>query len=220
MKTLLVGLFTVILLVACSPVATNPLRDTGFLRPSSYSVDSDLLNQMTEELGTLDYHAVLVIKDGALVYENYFSRKDEEWGQGIGLVNFDESTLHDLRSATKSIISALIGIAIEDGSIPGLSTPVTELLNKETLSAYHPPPGYPPLLLSHLLSMSSGFEWNERMSYADPKNSESQRWESDEPAKFAPVPALTWPQSVNILLVKVASITASIVAKFRIPPPT
>jgi CubicO group peptidase (beta-lactamase class C family) len=66
-----------------------------------------------------------------------------------------------------------------------LETPITELLNEEVLSDYDPPPDQPPLRLVHLLSMSSGFEWNERMSYENPENSEIQMWESETPARFA-----------------------------------
>jgi len=53
-------------------------------------------------------HAVLVARHGTLVFEHYFSGRDELWGQPIGEVAFGPETKHDVRSATKSI-TALVG---------------------------------------------------------------------------------------------------------------
>jgi CubicO group peptidase (beta-lactamase class C family) len=185
MKFLPFSLVFASILVACSSLTNDAKSDNVFLRPSSAVVNSVFLDQMTEELDELEFHSVLIIQDGELVYEKYFTRNDEEWGEPIGEVAFDENTLHDLRSGTKSVVSALVGIAVSEGHIAGLETPITELLNEEVLSDYDPPPDQPPLRLVHLLSMSSGFEWNERMSYENPENSEIQMWESETPARFA-----------------------------------
>ena len=148
-------------------------------------INAGLLDRLTEEIDTRNIHAVLVLRDGKLLFEHYSSGEDEEWGQKLGIVKFDTDTLHDLRSGTKSIISALIGIAIGEGKIPGLNTPVTSLLNEDYLASFQPPPGNQPLLLEHLLSMTAGFEWNETVSYTDPRNSEIRMWNSDSPAAFA-----------------------------------
>lgn len=51
-----------------------------------------------------DVDSVLIIKDGKLVLEEYFYQYDQE-------------RLHEQRSATKSIVSALVGIAIDKGFI-------------------------------------------------------------------------------------------------------
>ncbi|MGI9308916.1 MAG: serine hydrolase domain-containing protein [Gammaproteobacteria bacterium] len=177
----------VLALLAAACVSTDVQSEDGasFLRPSTYNADQELLGRLTTELDALEFHAVLIVKDGGLVYEKYFSRTDEEWGTDLGEVSFEANTLHDLRSASKSVVSALVGIAIEEEFIRGLNTPVTELLNEETLRAYEPPAENSPLLLKHLLSMSAGFDWNERIPYTSPKNPEIQMWESDHPAQFA-----------------------------------
>lgn len=49
-------------------------------------------------------HSILIIKDGKLVFEEYF-------------YEHNKNKLHELRSATKSFISALTGIAIDKGFI-------------------------------------------------------------------------------------------------------
>lgn len=70
-------------------------------------LDKTLLNEMMSKIvdGTLpNVHSVLIIKDGKLVFEEYF-------------YEYNKTKLHELRSATKSFVSALTGIAIDKGLI-------------------------------------------------------------------------------------------------------
>ena len=70
-------------------------------------LDAAAIKQMVEKIadGThKNVHSVLIVKDGKLVVEEYF-------------YEYDRDRLHQLRSTTKSFISALIGIAIEKGFI-------------------------------------------------------------------------------------------------------
>jgi CubicO group peptidase (beta-lactamase class C family) len=78
---------------------TGNLDNTG--------LDKGLLSEMIQKIvdGTYpNVHSVLIIKDGKLVFEEYF-------------YEHNKNKLHELRSATKSYISALTGIAIEKGYI-------------------------------------------------------------------------------------------------------
>ena len=75
-------------------------------------IDVRRLEQMTESIRSHpqdNVHAVLIERDGRLVYEEYFSGKDERRGRPLGVVTFTRDTLHDLRSVTKSVMSALVG---------------------------------------------------------------------------------------------------------------
>jgi CubicO group peptidase (beta-lactamase class C family) len=66
-----------------------------------------LLDELMQKLinGTYkNVHSILIIKDGKLVFEEYF-------------YEHNKAKLHEMRSATKSVISALTGIAIEKGFI-------------------------------------------------------------------------------------------------------
>ncbi len=68
-------------------------------------LDTALLNEMVNKIvdGTYpDVHSILILKDGKLVFEEYF-------------YEHHKNKLHELRSATKSFVSALTGIAIEKG---------------------------------------------------------------------------------------------------------
>jgi CubicO group peptidase (beta-lactamase class C family) len=78
---------------------TGNLHNTG--------LDKKLLHEMVQKIidGTYpNVHSILIIKDGKLVFEEYF-------------YEHDKYKLHELRSATKSFVSALTGIAIEKGFI-------------------------------------------------------------------------------------------------------
>ena len=63
-------------------------------------------------------HAILIERDRRLVYEEYFAGNDQRWGRLLGRVHFDEKTRHDLRSISKSVVSALVGIALASGGDP------------------------------------------------------------------------------------------------------
>lgn len=70
-------------------------------------LDINLLNEMMQKIIAGKYpnvHSILIIKDGNLVFEEYFYEHNKD-------------KLHELRSATKSFVSALTGIAIDKGFI-------------------------------------------------------------------------------------------------------
>ncbi len=123
------------------------------------------------EAGLLrDFHAVAMSRNGKLVLERYFEGRDEAWGEALGHVVFGPDTLHDLRSVTKSVTSLLYGIALEQGRVPPLDTPVVDGF-----------PEYPDLVadperrrvtIGHTFSMAMGMEWDESLPYTDPRNSE------------------------------------------------
>ncbi len=89
-----------------------------------------------------DSIAFLVVRDGAILYEQYF--------QG-----HSETSLSQLFSVSKSFTSALIGMAIEDGYMEGVEQPVTDLI-PELLER-----GFGVVTLHHLLTMTSGSSYHE-----------------------------------------------------------
>jgi len=86
------------------------------------------------------------------VYERYFGGSSRE-------------TLHTSLSVAKSILSALVGIAIEEGLIEGVEDPVTDYLPE----LRRRDPRFERITLRHLLTMSSGMRY----------------WETDLPWPFA-----------------------------------
>lgn len=93
-----------------------------------------------------DVHSVLLYQHGRLVLEEYF------YGYGI-------ARPHQLRSATKSIVSALAGIAIDRGGLSGVDERVLPRLSYTSYA--NPDPRKSAMTLGHFLSMSSGLDCND-----------------------------------------------------------
>jgi hypothetical protein len=88
--------------------------------------------------------AFLIIKDDRMIYENYFN-------------GYDRDSINTSFSVAKSFVSALVGIAIDEGLIDNINDPITkyvpELQDKDSQ--------YSAITVKHLLSMSSGLRYVE-----------------------------------------------------------
>jgi len=100
-------------------------------------------------LDETDTMALLVLRDGAVRFERYaaFGGRDVQWAS---------------MSVAKSFISALIGIAIDEGAIGSIEQPVTAYVPELAGSAYDG------VRIKDILQMSSGAGWNE--DYSDPES--------------------------------------------------
>lgn len=89
--------------------------------------------------------AFLVIQNGKIVYEQYWQ-------------DCADSTASNIFSATKSIVSLLIGIAIDEGKIASVNdyigNYIPEFANKDIGK----------ITIRNLLTMSSGLDWDEQYS--------------------------------------------------------
>lgn len=115
-------------------------------------------------------HAVVVVCDGRLVAERYYQGSDEVWGRPLGHRAFGPGDLHDLRSVTKSLVGLLYGIALADGAVPLPDAPLLDQFPEYPGLADDPRRSR--LTVAHALTMTMGTEWDEGLSYADPRNSE------------------------------------------------
>jgi CubicO group peptidase (beta-lactamase class C family) len=114
-----------------------------------------------------DLHSLLVWRHGRLVAEEYF-------------YEYDRDRPHQMRSATKSIESALVGIAIDRGLLASDTERVTPLLPYDAYA--NPDPRKASLTLRDLLTMRSGLacdDWNG----SSPGN-ESRMYQSADWPKF------------------------------------
>ena len=130
--------------------------------PKEVGMDPKMLKELNEEILMLqelhfDIHNLLIIKDGYIVAEQYYS---EDYGP---------ESLHRIYSCTKSFTSALLGIAIEQGYDLDLSDKMVDLFPEyeiENLSDYKEQ-----ITVEHLLTMSDGLEWYELdYLYSDDRN--------------------------------------------------
>ncbi len=128
-------------------------------------------------------HGVVVARAGQIIFERYLTGADAALGLPLGIVRFGPDTLHDMRSATKSIVGLLYGIALEQGRVPPPEAPLLEQF-----------PEYPDLLgdrarqaltVRHALTMTLGTEWDEMtIPYTDPRNSEIAMGNAPDPYRY------------------------------------
>ncbi len=134
---------------------TASMTDVGMDTEPVSVLMNDLLNRDDDFI-----HSLLIIKNGNLVFEEYFAGHQFDLSSENPLdlveVDFDKHTLQFQASVSKSITSALVGIAIDQGLIQGV--------DEELFSFF---PDYQDLnigeksqiTLHHLLTMTSGLPW-------------------------------------------------------------
>jgi hypothetical protein len=127
-------------------------------------------------------HAVVIARHGTLIYEQYFSGEDWRWSDPVGIVAFDATVKHDLKSITKSVTSLLVGIGVERGWIADINTPVVTYFPDHSEVRT---PEKDRTTLAHLLTMSAGLAWNESLPWSDPSNNERQMDDAADPYRYA-----------------------------------
>lgn len=108
-----------------------------------------------------EIHSMLIFRNDRLVYEAYFPGHLYQWnGPNYygDLVQYDESTLHGIMSCTKSFTSACIDIAIQQGYIENVHQSIFNYLPDHKEFNTGSKTG---ITIEHLLTMTSGLEWNE-----------------------------------------------------------
>ncbi len=144
--------------------------------PEKVGMDAGILRDMNSEIARLvenDYeiHSVLIIKDGYIVAEQYYSKY------------FDKDTWHKIHSCTKSFTSALIGIAIKEGYIQGTDEKMLDFFGDYEIENMSPQKQS--ITLEHMLTMSAGLDWDELdYLYTDPRSTHYQWKRSDDWIKF------------------------------------
>jgi CubicO group peptidase (beta-lactamase class C family) len=182
-----------ILLVSCAPSQTSsaPERTGDGWQTASLSevgISEEKIDQAVACVDDGTYqniHSILIVKGGKLVFEEYFDGYAFDYDGDAyrgEFTEFDIDTTHNLASVTKSFTSALVGIAIDQGLIEGVDGrvfaffPEYASLNDEKKDA---------ITLYHLLTMTSGLEWNEMaLSYGDTRNDLIQLFIVPDPKEY------------------------------------
>jgi CubicO group peptidase (beta-lactamase class C family) len=193
LKTPLLILFCAVWFVSCKPTSTYQVPEQtndGWQTASldAVGIDEKPIGEAIDRIHDKTYqnvHSILIVKDGQLVFEKYFGGYtwDYNGDQFRGeFADFGMDTIHNLASVTKSFTSALVGIAIDRGFIRGVDEKVfvffpeySHLINdgKETMT------------LEHLLTMTSGLEWNEMaLSYGNTRNDLVQLFLVSDPIDY------------------------------------
>jgi CubicO group peptidase (beta-lactamase class C family) len=168
-------------------IASKPLELNDGIKTATLSeagMDPAVINELSAQISSNEFpniHSLLIYKNNKLVFEKYFPGKDQIWGKELGVIEHSIDDIHDVRSISKSIVSACIGIAIAQGKIKSVDQKIFEFFND--YAALNTGMKMQ-LTIKHLLTMSSGLEWNEDVPYDNPENSEIQMSYSDDPIKF------------------------------------
>ena len=104
-----------------------------------------------------DTSAFLVIRDNTLLYEEYFN-------------GYDRTSTQTSFSVAKSFVSALVGIAIQEGHIGSVDDPITEYIPE--LKG----PGMEEITIRDLLTMSSGLKYSGEGSGGGPLGDDAKTY--------------------------------------------
>ncbi len=173
--------------------ASDLVSDWQVAEPASLGLSASQLKAIHSDIlsgryGWID--SFLVIRHDQIAFEQYYQHDYEDiygeasrvpgplviqnWNGPYNYLNpfwhpyYKTTELHSMQSVTKSIVSAVIGIAISRGDFPSLDTPVLSFFNEEKI--LHVDEAKRAMTLRDLLTMSSGLSWDEGVPYSEPAN--------------------------------------------------
>ncbi len=166
-------------------------EDQGLSGPTLAALDAEFASG---QHGFID--AMLVIRHGHVVFDRQYTHDYDRLFEGNdpvrGPYNYydpdwhpwhQRSDLHTLQSVTKSVTSALIGIAIGRGEIPGVEAPVLQYFDASVVA--HLDERKRRITLQNLLTMTAGMKWDEdTVPYTDPANSCTVMEASDDWVRY------------------------------------
>jgi CubicO group peptidase (beta-lactamase class C family) len=132
--------------------------------PAASGFDAEALCAALHEAtkGDVNIHGIIVERHGHLVAEIYRRGRDRSMSSLFTReVDFGPTDLHDMRSVSKSVVSLLVGIAIGEGRIAGVATPVLDFYprDKDLRTSARAS-----ITIENLLTMSSGLAWREEVT--------------------------------------------------------
>ncbi len=109
--------------------------------PEAQGIDSDALVGAIEDIEKekLDLHSLLVIRNGSIVLDAV-------------IYPYEENTVHDIASCSKSVLSLLLGIAIDQGYVQGVHS-----LVMDSFPSYGECKEKESIRIADLLTMQAGF---------------------------------------------------------------
>jgi len=205
------------------PVST--LEDEGIDREP---IDALIADIEAGQYGLVDHF--LLIRHGRIVVDRHFEHDyveiAAEYDPADHQYDYDHpdwhpyyrgTKLHTLQSVTKSITSVVLGIAIDEGHIPrGVETPAMSFFGDYDFDLSDP--RKQAMTLEDMLTMQSGLDWNEMVSYDDEENSciqpeESDAWIQfvlDHPMREDPGSRFDYNSGISVLLGKIVGVATGL----------
>jgi CubicO group peptidase (beta-lactamase class C family) len=160
--TLLVFLALLLGMTACSEKATPttaaptpsywPTEGWRTSAPEEQGMDSETLADMLEVIQKQDYDidGVVVVRNGYMVVD-------------AAVYPFEPGSRHIIYSCTKSVVSALVGIAIDEGYIKGVDQRILDFFPERTVTNLDA--DKQAMTLENVLTMSTGLECRDSYLY-------------------------------------------------------
>lgn len=138
--------------VPSPPPALRPTPRAAGLPAAGAPADSALLERALDRAAALapPLSSLLVSRDGRLVVERYYG-------------TMTASRAVNLKSASKTLVATLVGIAIEEGHLASVDQPLAEILPEAFARVQDPRKRE--ITLRHLLSMTAGLESTSFSNY-------------------------------------------------------
>jgi CubicO group peptidase (beta-lactamase class C family) len=157
-----------------STASASVSKTWPYSTPEEQGMDSELLAQAAAQIGSkhINLHSMIVIRHGKIVVEKYF-----------GSFTGDQTVA--VYSVTKGVVAALIGIAINQGSIDNVNHKVLDYFPNLTID--NNDANKQAITIENLLTMSSGFAWSDDTDINKMMSSGSQvQYVLDLPMAAAP----------------------------------
>jgi CubicO group peptidase (beta-lactamase class C family) len=234
LKIAIIFLFiTKLLLISCKEGKNKILTEEPFIwsksDPISEGINPLLIDSINQEItagecGLIDQ--VLFIRNGKIIFDKRYEHNYDSISQKYDTTNFQYNydhpdwhpyykgtNLHTLQSATKSITSLLVGIAIDEGFISNVDIKVMRFF--DSYSSGFKDSLKDSISLEDLLTMRGGIKWDEWSTpYSSPDNScfameNSKNWIEyiiSQPMDTIPGTKFVYNSGITVLLGEIVKI--------------
>jgi CubicO group peptidase (beta-lactamase class C family) len=124
-----------------------PTKSWQVSTPEEQGMDSASLARLVETVGGYKQDSLMIVRRGKIVAEAYYA----PYIAGIS---------HDQRSVTKSIVSTLTAIELQQGLLDSVDHPIVDLFPDKKISNVDD--NKKAMTVQTLLDMTSGIEWKEK----------------------------------------------------------
>lgn len=196
--------------------------------PAAEGIDPAAIDSLVADIADGQYGLVdhfLLIRHGKVVADHHFEQDYVSIAAQYDTTNhqhnydhpewhpyYRNTDLHTLQSVSKSVTSAALGIAMDEGLIESV-----DVQGMSFFGDYEPDlsdPRKASMTLEDMLTMRSGIDWNEMISYDDASNSCIQMEASDEWIRFVldrpmredPGTVFDYNSGVSVLLGKIVGV--------------
>jgi CubicO group peptidase (beta-lactamase class C family) len=150
--------------------------------PEEQGMDSGMLADMINEINGIsaNINSITIIRHGYLVNETYF-------------YPYQKGIMHSLNSCTKSVVSALVGIAVNEGRINSVNDKVLAYFPDQNIANIDE--RKQDMEIKDLLTMSTGLNWNITDNVSTFQMQKSGNWTGfvlDQPMKEEPGTAFNY----------------------------